>query len=230
MSGLADSVPHILVVDDDRRIRELLSAFLIGSGLRVTAAASAREARETMRGLRFDLMVLDVMMPGETGIEFARSLRAGADDLPILILSAKAETEDRIEGLVAGVDDYLVKPFEPRELLLRIQAILKRRQSMAQRRDGIRFGPYEFNPARGELRMDGEPVHLTTRERDLLRLLAQRAGQTVPRNDLVQPGTDDGARSVDVQINRLRRKIEINPATPVYLQTVRGLGYILHAD
>lgn len=220
---------HILVVDDDRRIRQLLQSFLAQNGFRVTAAGTAAEARQRRQGLVFDLIVLDIMMPGESGLALAKSLRAERDDIPVLMLSALAESSDRIAGLAAGSDDYLAKPFEPQELLLRINNLLRRAQAAAPAGD-IRFGACSFNTARGELRRDGELIRLTTRERDMLRLLAVNAGKTVARAELASEGADETARSVDVQINRLRQKIEADPANPAYLQTVRGLGYVLHAD
>jgi two-component system phosphate regulon response regulator OmpR len=228
-----DIYPHVLVVDDDRRLRELLSSFLSANECRVSAVEGAAEARRRMAGVEFDLIVLDVMMPGESGVEFARSLRASGNQVPILMLSALSDTEDRISGLTAGVDDYLAKPFEPRELLLRVQAILKR-QAVVQpgqtQPNEVKFGPFTFNLARGELRRDGELVHLTTRERDILRVLASRPGMPVDRAEIIEPLQEESNRAVDVQINRLRRKIEEQPAMPVYLQTVRGQGYSLHID
>ena len=221
--------PHILVVDDDRRIRQLLQSYLARNGFRVTAAGSAAEARLRREGLIFDLIVLDIMMPGESGIDLAKSLRAGNDGIPVLMLSALAEPADRIAGLTAGSDDYLSKPFEPQELLLRINNLLRRSQP-AETPSEIRFGAFSFNAARGELRKAGDTIRLTTRERDMLRMLAVRTGQTVARAELASEGADETARSVDVQINRLRQKIESDPANPVYLQTVRGAGYVLHAD
>jgi two-component system phosphate regulon response regulator OmpR len=222
--------PHILVVDDDRRIRQLLQSYLVENGFRVTVAGSAAEARERRKGLMFDLMVLDIMMPGENGIELTGSLRAAGDNVPVLMLSALAETSDRIKGLATGSDDYLTKPFEPQELLLRINNLLRRAPPPAAAPDDVSFGAYTFNLARGELRKGGELVKLTSRERDFLRLMAGRAGTPVPRNELALPGSEDSARSVDVQINRLRQKIEVDPANPAYLQTVRGAGYVLHLD
>jgi two-component system phosphate regulon response regulator OmpR len=224
-----DDAPHVLVIDDDRRIRELLRTYLTEHGFRVSAAGSAGEAREHMRGLEFDLLVLDVMMPGETGLDFAQSLR-GTSAIPILMLTARAETEDRISGLEAGVDDYLPKPFEPRELVLRIHSILRRRQPAETARAEIVMGQCRFHIERGELKRDGVTVRLTTRERDLLRIFAAKAGKAVGRGELSPDASGSGARAVDVQINRLRRKIEPDPATPVYLQTVRGAGYILYTD
>ncbi len=226
----SDTALHILLVDDDRRIRELVASYLAGHGFRVTAAASADEARQRMRGLSFDLVVLDIMMKGQTGIEFAQVVRREANAVPILMLSALAQTEDRIKGLAAGGDDYLSKPFEPMELLLRIQSILRRHRPAAPAGDEIRFGRCKFNPARGELRRDGEIVKLTSRERDLLRMFAERPGKAVARSELMRPGVEENARTIDVQINRLRRKIETDPGTPVYLQTIRGEGYTLYVD
>ncbi|HUG16794.1 MAG TPA: response regulator [Thermomicrobiales bacterium] len=228
MATIDPAAPHILVVDDDRRIRELLTSYLAGKGFRVTAAGDAGQARERMRGMAFDLLVLDVMMPGESGLELVRSLRAAADGVPVLMLSALAESGDRITGLSSGSDDYLAKPFEPAELLLRIQSILRRQPTRAAPTEA-RFGACTFNFERGELRRGDEPVRLTSRERDLMRLFVHKAGQTLSRNELAQTPTE-GARSIDVQINRLRRKIEDDPSIPVYLQTVRGAGYILHLD
>ena len=219
--------PHILVVDDDRRIRELLTSYLTGKGFRVTAAGNAKLARERMRGMVFDLVVLDVMMPGESGLDLVRSLRAAADGVPVLILSALADSGDRINGLSSGSDDYLAKPFEPAELLLRIQSILRRQPRPAS--SEARFGSCTFNAERGELRRGDELVRLTSRERDLMRLFVHKAGQTLSREELAHTPAE-GARSIDVQINRLRRKIEDDPSLPVYLQTVRGAGYILHLD
>lgn len=226
---IADNAPHILVVDDDQRIRELLARFLQENGFRVTAAEHAEAARGTMRGLAFDLLVLDVMMPGESGFEFAEALRQN-QDVPILMLTARAEPDFRIKGLEIGVDDYLAKPFEPRELLLRIRNILSRNRRPAGARDHIRMGDYTFHIERGELKRKDETVRLTERERDLLRQFAERPGTAISRLELAKQGTDGSERAVDVQINRLRRKIESDPGNPVYLQTVRGKGYILHAE
>ena len=230
MTEVIENLAHILGVDDDRRIRELLRSYLAQHGFRVSVAAAAAEAREKMRGVEFDLIVLDVMMPGETGNELAASLRVDRAGVPILILSALADPADRIKGLMSGGDDYLAKPFDPQELLLRIRSVLRRASPREAQPGAVRFGDCSFNPGRGELRRDGELVRLTTRERDLLRLLTKRAGAPVSRAELAQPGGEDSLRSVDVQINRLRQKIESDPANPVYLQTVRGAGYALHVD
>lgn len=222
--------PHLLIIDDDRRIRALLQSYLADNGFRVTQAASAAEAREKMRGLAFDLLILDVMMPGESGIDLAQSLKAENIRTPILMLSALADPEDRIAGLTSGSDDYLPKPFEPLELLLRVQNVLRRAAMPGTSASEARFGEFLFHAGRGELRRNGEMVKLTTRERDLLRLLVQRAGDAVPREALTAGASDENARTVDVQINRLRQKIEPDPSNPIYLQTVRGAGYTLHLD
>jgi two-component system phosphate regulon response regulator OmpR len=224
---ITDDAPHLLVVDDDRRIRDLLSRFLMSEGYRVTTADNAADARAKLNGLHFDLLVLDVMMPGETGMELAKSIREKST-VPILMLTARHETESRIEGLQAGADDYLAKPFEPRELSLRIASILKRAQpAAAPAAESVRFGKFVFHIARGELRDGEEPVRLTDRERDMLRVLATTPGETVPRLSLAGGGDASSERAVDVQVNRLRRKIETNPANPLYIQTVRGVGYRL---
>lgn len=226
---LPDDAPHILVVDDDKRIRDLLARFLQENGYRVSAAEDAAAARAAMRGLAFDLIILDVMMPGETGMEFAADLR-GSSQIPILMLTARAEAEDRISGLEIGVDDYMPKPFEPRELLLRVNNILKRRVEVASGPQEVKFGKFMFHPVRGELRADGEVIKLTEIERNLLRHFALRPGVTVDREDLASLAGHDSERAVDVQINRLRRKIEADPANPAYLQTVRGRGYVFYMD
>ncbi|RJF63779.1 response regulator [Rhodopseudomonas palustris] len=225
----ADDAPHLLLVDDDRRIRDLLSRFLASEGYRVTTAQSVPDARAKLAGLNFDLLILDVMMPGETGFDLARSIRTESD-VPIVMLTARHEAEARIEGLQLGADDYVAKPFEPRELLLRICNILKRTApAPASKAETIAFGPYVFHIERGELRQGDEIVHLTDRERDMLRVLAAAPGETVPRGELTGGGPGANERAVDVQINRLRRKIERDPANPLFLQAVRGIGYRLVA-
>jgi len=224
---LSDDAPHLLLVDDDRRIRDLLSRFLLGEGYRVTTAESAAEARAKLDSLKFDLLILDVMMPGETGFELAKSIRTSST-VPILILTALDEKENRIEGLELGADDYVAKPFEPRELSLRIASILRRAQpAAAQPVESVRFGQFVFHLGRGELRRGEEVIHLTDRERAMLRLLAAAPGETVPRQMLAGNGGAVGERAVDVQVNRLRRKIERDPANPLIVQTVRGVGYRL---
>ncbi len=223
----ADDAPHLLIVDDDRRIRDLLSRFLASEGYRVTTADNSAEARAKLSGLHFDLLILDVMMPGESGFELAKSLRQSSS-VPILILTARHETEMRIEGLEIGADDYVAKPFEPRELSLRIANILKRAQPAAAAPvESVRFGDFLFHIGRGELRKGNEIIRLTDREREMLRVLAAQPGETVPR--LALAGNDPAAneRAVDVQVNRLRRKIERDPANPLFVQTVRGVGYRL---
>lgn len=225
----ADDAPHLLLVDDDRRIRDLLSRFLASEGYRVTTAQSVRDARAKLAGLNFDLLILDVMMPGETGFDLARSIRQ-TSQVPIVMLTARAEADNRIEGLSLGADDYVAKPFEPRELLLRICNILKRTSPAPEiKPETIAFGPYVFHIERGELRQGDEIVHLTDRERDMLRVLAAAPGETVPRGELTGGGPNANERAVDVQINRLRRKIERDPANPLFLQAVRGIGYRLVA-
>ncbi len=229
-AALPDDAPHLLVVDDDRRIRDLLSRFLLSEGYRVTTAESAAEARAKLAGLRFDLMILDVMMPGETGFEFARALRASSasSNVPILMLTARDEAVSRIEGLEIGADDYVSKPFEPRELSLRVANILKRATPPAAVVvESVRFGDFVFHLARGELRRGEEMIRLTDREREMLRVLAAAPGETVPRLALAGNGGAIGERAVDVQVNRLRRKIEQDPANPLLIQTVRGIGYRL---
>ena len=230
---LPDDAPHVLVVDDDQKIRDLLRRYLTENGFRVTPAADAAAARAAMRGLTFDLVMLDVMMPGESGLDLARDLKKSLD-VPILMLTARSDPEHRIAGLEAGVDDYLPKPFEPRELLLRLQNILRRNRPVPAEApppgDEVRMGSYVFHIGRGELKLGDETVKLTERERDLLRQFAQRPGQPIQRHELSSDDTTGSERAIDVQINRLRRKIEIDPSNPVYLQTVRGKGYILYTD
>jgi two-component system, OmpR family, phosphate regulon response regulator OmpR len=222
--------PHLLVVDDDARLRELLRRYLTEQGFRVTTAADAAEARARLAGIAFDLLVLDVMMPGETGLELTRGLRRDGR-LPILLLTAMAEAADRINGLEHGADDYLAKPFEPRELVLRIRNILQRLPRQPLPAAEIRFGACRLDLQRGELYRGGDPVHLTAAETALLMALARRPGEPVSRADLSQEAQFSGnVRTVDVQMTRLRRKIEHDPKFPRYLQTVRGTGYVLKPD
>ena len=227
---------HLLIVDDDERIRGLLQKFLIRNGFLVSAARDAAHARRLLAGLEFDLVVLDVMMPGEDGVSLTRSLRADIDT-PILLLTAKGETEDRIRGLEAGADDYLAKPFEPKELLLRINAILRRVPAAAPAAPAaqvLHLGPIRYDVERGKLWRGEEPVRLTATEAQLMRIFAARPGEPVSRAKLVEDlGRGLGQaqeRAVDVQITRLRRKIESDPRQPRYLQTVRGAGYMLAVD
>jgi two-component system phosphate regulon response regulator OmpR len=224
----ADDAPHLLVVDDDRRIRDLLSRFLLGEGYRVSTVETAREARAKLEVLKFDLLILDVMMPGESGFDLARAIRVGSA-VPILMLTARDEKENRITGLEIA-DDYLAKPFEPRELKLRVANILKRvRPPSATPAPSVRFGQFVFHLASGELRRGEEVIRLTDREREMLRVLTTSVGETVPRQALAGNGESVGERTVDVQVNRLRRKIERDPANPLIVQTVRGVGYRLVA-
>jgi two-component system, OmpR family, phosphate regulon response regulator OmpR len=218
---------HILVIDDDARLRTLLKNFLTGHGFRVTAAASAMAAREMMHGLAFDALVLDVMMPGESGLAFLKALRSTKADVPVLMLSARSDAQDRIAGLAQGSDDYLAKPFEPQELLLRLGSLLRRSAAPALAVEEIVFGPFTFNLALGELRRGDEVVRLTSGEKDMLRKLAKADGQAVSRDALSAGGGVDATRKVDVQINRLRQKIELDPSAPRFLQTLRGQGYAL---
>ncbi|MBK3745524.1 response regulator transcription factor [Paraburkholderia aspalathi] len=227
---LSDDAPHLLVVDDDTRIRSLLSQYLSTSGFRVTMAASAAEARRKLDGIDYDLLIVDVMMPGESGVSLTKSLREHKD-VPILMLTALSETDHRIDGLSAGADDYLPKPFDPRELILRINNILRRGTPNSQPKiEQIVFGPYTFFIPRRELKKTGELIKLTDREQDIMAIFAERAGETVPRHELTGQEGDVGERTIDVQINRLRRKIEQDPANPVWLQTVRGIGYKLSIE
>ncbi|MBO6718782.1 MAG: response regulator transcription factor [Rhizobiaceae bacterium] len=225
-----DDAPHILVVDDDTRIRTLLKQFLAEQGYRVSIAASAAEARRRLEGLDFDLIVLDVMMPGENGVDLTRALRE-QKDVPILMLTALSETENRVSGLSAGADDYLPKPFDPRELVLRISNILRRGgPTGAPKLEQVVFGPYSFQLARRELKRAGEALKLTEREQEILAIFCERAGETIPRHELIGGEAEVGERTIDVQINRLRRKIERDPSNPVWLQTVRGIGYRLSVE
>ena len=222
--------PHILVVDDDRRLRDLLQKFLTESDFRVTVADSAVQAREKLESFRFDLLVLDVMMPGESGLELTSGLRKSSP-VPILMLTAMAESENRIDGLERGADDYLTKPFEPRELVARIRSILRRAQTSDQDTATIQFGPHSYDARRQILSGPDGAVPLTGAEARLLQVLAGTPGQPVSRDTLQEKsGITGSARAVDVQVTRLRRKIEPDPRTPRYLQTIRGQGYVLWPD
>ncbi|BCW88592.1 Transcriptional regulatory protein OmpR [Alphaproteobacteria bacterium SO-S41] len=220
---------HILVVDDDTRIRTLLQRFLTTNGYRITMAADAAEARHHLKNFTFDLIVLDIMMPGEDGLSLTASLRK-TSDVPVLLLTARGEAADRIAGLESGADDYLAKPFEPRELLLRIAAIGRRARAERSALKEIRMGAYRFDPERGEMTRDGHQVKLTGAETALLRLLSANAGKPISRLELAQRTGAGLERSIDVQVTRLRRKIEDDPKMPLYLQTVRSIGYVLIPD
>jgi two-component system, OmpR family, phosphate regulon response regulator OmpR len=227
---MSDLEPHLLVVDDDMRLRELLRRYLSESGFRVTTAANAGEARANLASFAFDLVVLDVMLPGESGLDLTRALRSEGQ-VPVLLLTAMAEPEDRVNGLEQGADDYLSKPFEPRELVLRIRNLVQRRPAADAERREIRFGGCRFDLLRGELFRGGDPIRLTAAEAGLLASLAQKAGEAVSREELSLSAQFSGnVRNVDVQMTRLRRKIERDPRFPRYLQTVRGTGYVLKPD
>jgi two-component system, OmpR family, phosphate regulon response regulator OmpR len=233
---IAQSEFHLMIVDDDERIRTLLQKFLIRQGFYVSAARDAAHARRLLDGLEFDLIVMDVMMPGEDGIELTRSLRETLNT-PILLLTARGETEDRIRGLEAGADDYIAKPFEPRELLLRINAVLRRvpvTDASARRPKHLQLGPVRYDVERGELWHGDQLVRLTATESQLMQIFSTCPGEPVSRSALVEKlGRDTGGaqeRAVDVQITRLRRKLEADSKQPRYLQTVRGAGYMLAPD
>ncbi|OYU30887.1 MAG: DNA-binding response regulator [Comamonadaceae bacterium PBBC2] len=237
---MTETQAHLLVVDDDERIRGLLQKFLIRSGFLCSVARDAAQARRLLAGLEFDMLVLDVMMPGENGIALTRDLRQRSP-MPILLLTAKGETANRIEGLEAGADDYLVKPFEPKELLLRINAILRRMPQPKPAESApkvLHMGMVRYDMERGELWRGTDPVRLTATEAALMRLFAAQPGAPITRErlvgDLGRSADDTGAgaqeRAVDVQITRLRRKLEEDPRQPRYLQTVRGEGYMLQPD
>lgn len=220
---------HILIVDDDERIRDLVRRYLSENGFRTTVAANAGDARRVMSGVDFDLIILDVMMPGESGLDLTKSVR-GASNVPILLLTARGLPEDRIEGLELGADDYLSKPFEPRELLLRVQSLLRRAQPIAISNKELTFGDCTFSVGRAELRRNGELVKLTAGEAGLLKALSRKPGEPISRQALAEQTDTAMERSVDVQVTRLRKKIEEDPRAPIYLQTVRGIGYVLMSD
>lgn len=222
--------PHLLVVDDDERLRALLQKYLSSNGFRVSAAGNAADARALMKSMAFDLLILDVMMPGESGFDFAQSVR-GSSSVPILMLTAKSEAEDRINGLERGADDYLTKPFEPRELLLRVGSLLRRAAPPARTaHTEVRMGECVYDAERGQLKKKGKAVKLTSSENALLLLFAANAGRSFSRADLCSRLGVALERSIDVQVTRLRRKIEEDPKLPLYLQTVRGVGYVLVPD
>lgn len=226
MSADAEDAPHILVVDDDARLRQLLQRYLVQNGYYVTTAAEAEEAKTRLRSIAFDLVVLDIMMPGQDGLSLTEELRRESE-VPILLLTARGASEDRIAGLEAGADDYLPKPFEPRELLLRIATILRRVQQ-TRTDDVIHFGPFTFNRRTAELKRVEEVIHLTTGEISLLQALAAKPGRAMSRGELGDKGVVAGSdRAVDVQMARLRRKIEEDPRQPRYILTMRGSGYVL---
>ncbi|NQV82418.1 MAG: response regulator transcription factor [Rhodospirillales bacterium] len=225
-----DELPHVLVVDDDNRLRDLLGKFLGEHGFMVVTASDAADARSKMLMFAFDIIVLDRMMPGETGLEFAEDLRRRSK-IPILMLTAMGEPENRIEGLECGADDYLVKPFEPKELLLRLHNILRRLPSSTAPPADVKMGEVLFLPSRGELSRQGQPIRLTDVEAALLGALARQPGEILSREELITlTGAGGGGRAIDVQVTRLRRKIEDDPKLPRYLQTIRGKGYVLRPE
>lgn len=226
----AHDEPHLLVVDDDERLRALLQRYLSSNGYRVSAAANAAEARTLMKGMAFDLLILDVMMPGESGLELTISVRK-TSTIPILMLTARGDPADRIAGLEQGADDYLPKPFEPRELLLRVHSLLRRTAPPpAPTTEPVRMGPALFDPTTTRLTRQGRPVKLTSAEAALLHLFATHGGRPFSRSELCKRLNVALERSIDVQVTRLRRKIEDDPKLPLYLQTVRGVGYVLVPD
>jgi len=225
----SDDAAHLLIVDDDNRIRSLLHRYLAGEGYRVSEAGDAAEARRKLQTFAFDLVILDVMMPGESGFDFLNSTLA-ATELPVIMLTARGESSDRINGFELGADDYLTKPFKPRELALRITRALKRRGTRKQWHSAVSFGAFVFDIEREELRNGPAVVRLTDRERTLLKAFSEQPGETIARHLLITDEAKMSERTVDVQINRLRRKIEEDPANPRYLQTIRGIGYRLMAD
>ncbi|WP_029010354.1 response regulator [Azospirillum halopraeferens] len=229
---MTDDLPHILVVDDDTRLRELLRRYLSSNGFLATTACDAADARAKLAGLAFDLLVLDIMMPGESGLELTESLRK-ASDVPILLLTARGEPDDRIAGLEAGADDYLAKPFQPRELVLRINSILRRQapRPADPPAQPVRLGRLVFHPDRDELRNGEEVIRLTTAEASLLRVFAAAPGVVFTREELTERSKVAGnVRTIDVQVTRLRRKIEPDPREPRFLHTVRGEGYVLRPE
>ena len=229
--------PHLLIIDDDERIRSLFQLFLILSDYLVSTAEDAEQAGTLLSAIEFDLIILDVMMPGQDGISFTAELRKLQNKTPILLLTARGETEDRIKGLEAGADDYLPKPFEPKELLLRINAILRRMPDLKEDQmmpKTLSFGNLSYDVARNELWEGANQIRLTTTESQLMKIFTSVLGEPISRTDLVASlGRDVSSaqdRAIDVQITRLRRKIEVNPSQPRYLQTVRGAGYMLLFD
>ncbi|MEM7442106.1 MAG: response regulator [Pseudomonadota bacterium] len=227
---MTDEDPHILVIDDDQRLRQLLRKYLSDRGFMVSSASDAADARSKLESLTFDLIVMDVMMPGESGLQLTESLRKTLKT-PILLLTAMGEVDDRIAGLESGADDYLPKPFEPRELVLRINSILRRIPSSKPDTGPLQLGPFQFDLSRAELTQNGAMVHLTSGEASLLSVLASHPNETLSREFLqTEANLAGNVRTVDVQVTRLRRKIEPDPKLPRYLVTIRGAGYVLRPD
>lgn len=221
---------HILIIDDDTRLRQLLNKYLTSNDFLVSEASCPADAREMMQTFIFDALILDVMMPGESGFSFAEKLRSSGSFVPILMLTAMGDIQDRIQGLETGVDDYLTKPFEPKELLLRLNNILRRIQTVPQKETILRFGKFMYDRQRSELFCGDEFIALTTVEKELLAILSEKTGKEVSREELATRTKTANERTVDVQVNRLRKKIEEDVKNPRYLQTVRGKGYILLPD
>lgn len=227
---MTDDLPHVLVVDDDLRLREVLKRYLVKSGFLVTTAESAADARTKLGSLSFDIIILDIMMPGESGLDLTSSLRRESQ-VPILLLTARGEPDDRVAGLEAGADDYLAKPFEPRELVLRVNSILRRVPRPAEPPPEFRLGRWLFLADREELRCGDQVVRLTSAEASLLKVLAANPGVVLTREELTEKSRINGnTRTVDVQVTRLRRKIEADPREPRHLHTVRGEGYVLRPE
>lgn len=224
---MSQTLPHILVVDDDKRLRELISKYLREHEMIVVSADSAEKARENLEYMLFDLIILDVMMPHETGHEFLRKLRLKDEALPVLMLTALGDSPDRIKGLELGADDYLPKPFEPKELLLRIESILRRSR---KNQNTVKFGEYEFDVDNLTIKKNAHAFHLTTSDLSVLKAIAEKKGEAITREELSEIIGDINERAVDVQIMRLRKKIEEDPKRPVYIQTVRGKGYRLNVQ
>lgn len=220
--------PHLLVIDDDTRLRKLLKKYLTENGFVITEAGNPEEAESIIDLLSFDLLIMDIMMPGKNGLDFTKELREKHFMTPILMLTAMGDSDNRIAGLEYGADDYLPKPFEPRELVLRINNILKR-TAVGKKTQDVYFGAYQYNIASGVLKQNDTPIALTTAEQELLRALAGRAGEAVSREELAEILQTDNVRTIDVQITRLRKKIEQDIKKPLCIQTVRGQGYTLVA-
>ncbi|NBV06372.1 MAG: response regulator [Proteobacteria bacterium] len=225
---MSSTISNILVIDDDTRLRTLLGRFLGENGFQVSLAKDTAEAKEIIATTKFDLMIVDVMLPNETGVEFTSKLRQSSR-IPVIMLTARGEFEDRIKGLEAGADDYLQKPFEPKELLLRINNILKRIGTTADDLNICRFGDFSFSFVDSRLKKGNEFIHITDSETKILGILCKEKGKTISREKLSALCGDIDERSIDVQITRLRRKIEQNPKQPNYLQTVRNHGYVLYS-
>ena len=221
------NIKNLLIVDDDQRIRDLLKEYLINEGFVISTADSAENAREKIKYVTFDLIILDVMMTGDNGLKLIKEIRL-TSQVPIILLTAKSEIDSKIEGLETGADDYITKPFSPKELILRINSILKRSENKKVLNPLISFGAFVLNMETRDFSKSGKRIYLTEKELNLLMILAQSHGQPLSREDLA--GIDEPGRAVDVGINRLRKKIEDDPTMPIWLQTVRGKGYILRPD